>query len=279
MDPDANWKEQEQIRALMAVGTADAEDRARLKELRAALDGWIARGGYKPKGYKPRGSRPRRNPAKGKGHTWVAEDYARTQAHIVRAIDDVRPGDQIPYGHLQNLSPHEKPDATDFLMLDYLAGSDYSGGSVTKSNHDVFMEEFGDIDGVHEVYGGHGSYGVAIRLDALEASEEMQDTLNGLEDYPVIDDDALGREEMEREDEAWSGWAESDFKRELRKKFPELEDDIDDASSDGLYDLLREGMERSNTYWLHESGDSVSLDITRIVRSLKEDDLGEHLKL
>ena len=57
-----------------------------------------------------------------------------------------------------------------FVLPGYLSGSDYSGGSVTVSNHRLFIEEFGELDGVHNVYGGYGSYGVAIRLDLWRKS-------------------------------------------------------------------------------------------------------------
>ena len=51
MDPEANYKEQALLYALIKSGKADASDRARLRELVAALRGWVAAGGFKPKGF------------------------------------------------------------------------------------------------------------------------------------------------------------------------------------------------------------------------------------
>lgn len=46
MDPDANYAEQKRL-----YNSKDARDRARLRELVAALRGWIAAGGFKPSGF------------------------------------------------------------------------------------------------------------------------------------------------------------------------------------------------------------------------------------
>ena len=101
-----------------------------------------------------------------------------------------------------------------FVLPAYLSGSDYSGGSVTVSNHRLFIEEFGELEGVHNVYGGYGSYGVAIRLDVWQAGadqsactwygadpesaacdvdegpcpHQIREWLKSLENYPVYDE-------------------------------------------------------------------------------------------
>jgi len=56
---------------------------------------------------------------------------------------------------------------TDYFEPNYMGGSDYSGGSVEVANHKVFMEEFGDLPGVHEIHGDFDTYGVVIRLDCI----------------------------------------------------------------------------------------------------------------
>lgn len=53
MDPNANLGEQEQIVSAWAyrsvsAGTPPAHERARLHELRSALGGWLASGGFEP---------------------------------------------------------------------------------------------------------------------------------------------------------------------------------------------------------------------------------------
>lgn len=49
MDPDANLEQQRRIRDRIKDGTADARDRARLRELQAALREWRSRGGFAPR--------------------------------------------------------------------------------------------------------------------------------------------------------------------------------------------------------------------------------------
>lgn len=51
MDPDANLAEQMRLRKQLRNGTADADDIARLNELRDALSDWISAGGFPPKAW------------------------------------------------------------------------------------------------------------------------------------------------------------------------------------------------------------------------------------
>ncbi len=50
MDPDANWEEQQRIKARISSRTEHKGDRARLRELQQALREWIRGGGFKPRG-------------------------------------------------------------------------------------------------------------------------------------------------------------------------------------------------------------------------------------
>ena len=52
MDPDANWAEQEEIRARLKIKRANAGDKARLRELEDALSEWINKGGFEPSAWK-----------------------------------------------------------------------------------------------------------------------------------------------------------------------------------------------------------------------------------
>ena len=46
MDPEENYRQQKEL-----YGSKDPRDKARLRELVAALRGWVAAGGFKPKGF------------------------------------------------------------------------------------------------------------------------------------------------------------------------------------------------------------------------------------
>jgi hypothetical protein len=102
----------------------------------------------------------------------------------------------------------QQPDR--FLYVpSLLVFSDYSGSSVERANFKAFMREFGDTPGVWELSGGHGTNGVAIRLDAV--TPEMVEVFKSLEDYPVIDEDLLGEVEMELAEESAKSYGYTDF--------------------------------------------------------------------
>jgi hypothetical protein len=84
-----------------------------------------------------------------------------------------------------------------FIQPELLAGSDYSGGTLQRSNNKAFLDSFGDVEGVYEIRGGMGTYGVAVRLDVYENNKEIKETLDSLEDYPLINEDLFS--EMENE--------------------------------------------------------------------------------
>lgn len=106
------------------------------------------------------------------------------------------------------------------ICSDHLGGSDYSGGLVNKSNKEAFWEKFGEIDGVYSVYGGMGSYDVAIALHAI--AEGMCEVFDGLCDYPLIDDDRHSQLEHDKQNEAWESWASSEFENKLAKHIKKL---------------------------------------------------------
>ena len=68
-----------------------------------------------------------------------------------------------------------------YLIPDLMVGSDYAGSDVEKSNYRSFLREYGKWTGVHALYGGYDTYGVAIRLDVLLRHPEVKDTLDALE--------------------------------------------------------------------------------------------------
>ena len=180
---------------------------------------------------------------------------------------------------------------TDYFEPNYMGGSDYSGGSVEVANHKVFMEEFGDLPGVHEIHGDFDTYGVVIRLDCITPG--MIEIFEGLDNYPVIDEEAMSEVEREAEDEAWDNWVRRDYERAL---VTALNDDgegaTDDAHGiqggclcqdcleeaiDGLEDLrsvFEEVASRINVYWGNETGNSATVDVDRIVAATTLADLG-----
>ena len=180
---------------------------------------------------------------------------------------------------------------TDYFEPNYMGGSDYSGGSVEVANHKVFAEEFGDLPGVHEIHGDFDTYGVAIRLDCITPA--MMDIFDGLDNYPVIDEEAMSAVEREAEDEAWDNWVRHDYERALvsalnddgnyatdeAHEFREgcLCRDCLEEAIDGVEDLrsvFEEVASRINVYWMNETGNSATVNVGRIVAATTLAELG-----
>lgn len=114
-----------------------------------------------------------------------------------------------------------------FWLPDILAGSDYSGDTVTLSNFQEFRRIFSSVKGTDwlEYYGGHGTYGIAIRL--ATRNQEILDCLRDLENYPVIDDEKMSQLESDMYSEALEGYLGDDIMHDLTAKLyieaPELD--------------------------------------------------------
>ena len=182
-----------------------------------------------------------------------------------------RPEDlaRLSYGDLRGFSG--EPLNGDYYIPELMSGSDYVNGSVTVSNHRVFLEDFGKLNGVHDVYGGYGTYAVAIRLDAI--TPEMLEVFEALEDYPLISEDDHSEVEMQSQDEAWQSWAKHDFTKELTAKFPALEEKINEMPDEELFLLFYALADRANEYWENETGNSAWIRLERVAAVATEEDI------
>jgi len=88
MDPDANWEEQQRIKAAIKAGNANSYNRARLRELQASLREWIKRGGFPPKA--KRATAQQGNPVKvvnlSSGFVILALPEGTTNAQAISAL-------------------------------------------------------------------------------------------------------------------------------------------------------------------------------------------------
>ncbi len=216
-----------------------------------------------------------------------------------------RPG---PGSHWETLEDPEAGDSasySDFVadpegryfLSDFLSGSDYSGCLVERANYRDFLEDYGDRDGVHEVYGGHGTFAIAVRIDAID--EDMAAVLDSLEDYPLISDETHGELELEAQNEAWDSWARGDFVAGLEARFSEdgfgelvfvpdgepktqgrlfgtgerpKPEDLEDA----VVRLFETARETANAYWEIETGGGAHIDVDRVCDAVTADMLEAH---
>lgn len=150
----------------------------------------------------------------------------------------------------------------EYIELPYMTYSDYSGGTIERSNCDVFLDEFGDLPGVYELYGGFGTRGVLIHQSLLD-NEDIKDILDGLDNYPLIDEDNFSKLEMELENEAWEMWIKSDLTFELDKAGIEYnEDEIQDK----FYELIRD----NSIEFIHEDACCPTINIEKVIECWKE---------
>lgn len=171
-------------------------------------------------------------------------------------------------GHVERYGDWDPDCAGPLFIPGYLSGSDYSGSLVERSNHRAWTETeaFKPGDGVWwvDVGGGHGTFAIVIDCGAIpdDVASDVRDFFAGLGNYPFADEDLHSEMELEAQDENWKSWARADFIRALEEKF---ETDLDDVSDADLYTLFSEASDRSGTYWENEQGDSMYIDLDRIV--------------
>lgn len=183
-----------------------------------------------------------------------------------------------------DLEKIKSPDLSDtdniYIMHNYCQMSDYGGSLVEKSNTDILTSDYGFI----LVTGGYGSISCIIAIDALlcmpeEESERILDVLEGLEKYPLLDDDELFNQESKYIEEAWNNWAEYDFKRGIEGKFNIDLDDYEfkdiDVSFQSIFDEMAE---RVNEYWINESGYDMWINVDKIVDEMTTEDFNQYFK-
>lgn len=184
-----------------------------------------------------------------------------------------------------DLEKIDNPDLSDtdnlYLMHDFCQMGDYGGSLVEKANTDILTDEYGFI----KVYGGYGSISCMIQIDALlcmpeEESDRILDVLEGLNKYPLIDDEELSNQESEQIEEAWDNWTEYDFKREIEKKFNIELDDYEFKSIDVSFrSIFDEMAERANEYWINESGYDMWINVEKVTDKMSMDDFNQYFKM
>lgn len=155
----------------------------------------------------------------------------------------------------------------------------YDAPSIYRSNARVFRDEFkreledadGDSDG--------------IALDLRYVTDEIIEAIEGLENYPLLDEDDHSSLELELQDEAWKSWAERDWRGHVEKALQEYAPEDADAywadeildrvpdCADKLRKLFHACAESSNTYWCEESDGCQWIDLERIAGALDRADL------
>ena len=104
----------------------------------------------------------------------------------------------------------------------FCAWSDYSGSTMNKANGKTLIDDHGDL--FEEGHGGHGTVWVGIPEDKRlamtdEQWESIKGIIEGLEDYPVIDDELMSEMEQEGKWEDWQEYGRDGLREALVEKF------------------------------------------------------------
>lgn len=200
--------------------------------------------------------------------------------------EDFIPGESGHYGRLER--KHYGKCRTRICLIDYATGSDYSGGSVERSNYLVMLGDPEIRPHVIDIHGGHGTYAIGyiapdqdhpedIRVEGFP--EALRDAIASLARYPLLDEDAHSEREMELETEAWESDGRKDFRRALSKHFDgmtwisedvEYEHDLDVVPDEEIDTLWRDGCDAFNvnggTGFVVETGELVHFYIKEWIR-------------
>jgi hypothetical protein len=186
-------------------------------------------------------------------------------------------GKRYPMGDFEAYKGEVTDKVTLFLLPTEMFGSDYSdGGLAALSNHKAFLEMFGNTEGVYDLYGGFNSYGVAIRADVVENNSEIKIVLDGLEEYPIMDEEVFRKIETE-----WECAAMKEVVDDLSSKI-DLTDLIPDCEKllenlEAIEQLAWDGVHELNLEFSHESN-SAFLNYERVQPYVEDKLLLDHCK-
>jgi hypothetical protein len=157
-------------------------------------------------------------------------------------------------------------------LSDHCTSGDYCGAPHTLSNCRVLLEEFGGSPQCREAYGSYGSSSVAI--DVRYLSDELLESLQSLESYPVLDEDHCSVLELELQNQAWENWAERDFQRALESRLSSLcgdetaEEITESLDREALLSLFESLREEANECWQSQSSPDQWIDVERITEKV-----------
>lgn len=96
-----------------------------------------------------------------------------------------------------------------------------------------------------------------------EESDTIFDVLEGLNNYPLIDDDELYHQERDQIEEAWDNWVEYDFKRAIESKYDIDLDDYELIPEQTFRSIFDQTAENISEYWINESGYDMWINVEK----------------
>lgn len=216
------------------------------------------------------------------GHTWEKDNVPGYTYHEHWVDLDYPISKNISYSDLSvnipklDIIKDKLKDRDLFLIPGYLQYGDYDNSCmVERSNYKLFLEEYGKESGVFTITGGYGSTGIAISIryllnpDNEDTAQAIIDLLNGLNEYPCIDDEDMSNMEYEAFLESLNDYGISDSMEELSIKYGIT---VHDYNEEKFKDILLESDRHLNyPSYMIESGGSCYIDIARLIEPITFD--------
>lgn len=173
------------------------------------------------------------------------------------------------YGPLQDSLKGYNPNNKDHEPVMKLFGhGDYVGSDVDMANMRFVEENFSELINNNHIIYNHGGYGfkeLVVFITRLAVCRSgLYDTLEGLSDYIVLDDEYQSRIEDELLEEAWDLWAKSDFEKAIKKIA-----DYDFEETDWIEDLFWTLISHDDGGNHFTEGTSMYVDIDKMISQHK----------
>jgi len=198
---------------------------------------------------------------------------------------------QSPEDHLQTCLAERWRGVSLGFVPSYCGWSDYSNnGLVGKANFNVLTDPASTPDphdGIRTV--GYGWNGEGVVLDVLRVPDDVIETVEGLESYPLISEDEHSRLETEAQEEAWPE-TEREFLKALERRLQEHapEDAESYWAADALEVLPEPGAvaelfaavaDRAGIYWEADGYCGQWIDADRVAEAVTLQELAELVRL
>jgi hypothetical protein len=167
-------------------------------------------------------------------------------------IDDPLEGELISAGGRFVLSP----DGT-YIEFPYCAHGDYLGSMVERSNYEYIVEYYKDI--VVRDSASYAYRNIYVREDILEKNRELKTIFEGLENYPLIDEERYSQLQMDVLEEDWDAWIKFDLIHELDLQGYNTDDE------EAIHEVYKEIMFKESIYYWDENPYSMSIKIDDIL--------------
>jgi hypothetical protein len=212
-------------------------------------------------------------------YTFEGEELVQVGNERQWASIKLEPGKRLSYGNFKVFEGVVTPEnkASLFIMPDHFSGSDYSDGSyITVANHRAFLKEFRKTPGVYDLYGGYGTFAIAISLLVAEEHNEIKEVLDSLEDYPIMNEEIAGEVESEWQVEAMKYIRES-ICRNINFEENLLPTDFEVEDNDKLEEIIWDAIRELDLQWSMENN-SAYIDYEEIMPYVEDRILLDHCK-